>query len=170
MKRVVMAVAYTLFIITVLLMLHTCQKARGAIGDDLRLRPPAPLQIKVDQVKPAIDLICATSVTRAIQRTPATAESVSIYFREVGRVFAATETNGNFTAEGIIAGIDKIPSPLDAEQYVVDVRTLIITLYRLAYEERTRAELPPVEWLSRVCMLFRSSINTGLKDAGRVGI
>jgi hypothetical protein len=146
----------------------------GAVGDDLRLRPPpSPLRkARIEQIKPAIEVVCAQAITRAIERKPATSENISYYFREMGHIFVAMETNVNYSAIELTTQIDKIAIPLDpSDTYTYDVRTLIITLYRLSYEDRGRADnMPPVEWLNRVCLLFRNAINTGLKDAGREGL
>lgn len=141
----------------------------AAEGDDLRLRPPAPTKVKIEQYKP-LEQFCANAITRAIERKPSASENVSYYFREMGKVFAGMETNGNFSIEHFISSVDKIAIPLESDSYTQDVKMLIIFLYKLSYEERTRAELPPLEWLSRICSLFRNAINTGLKDSGRVGL
>lgn len=143
----------------------------AALGDDLRHRvPPVPPALKIDSIKPAVELVCKSAVTRAIQRKPETSEQVSGYFREVGRIFAGMETNANFSAEYLVTAMDQIPPPLDAEQYVYDVKHLLLILYRLAYEDRHKAEVPPVEWMQRVCSLFKHAVSNGLKDAGKVGI
>lgn len=143
----------------------------AAIGDDLRHRvPPVPPALKIDNIKPAVELVCKSAVTRAILRNPGTSENVSGYFREIGRIFAGMETNANFSSEYLVTAMDQIPAPLDAEQYVYDVKHLLMVLYRLAYEDRHKAEGTPVEWMQKVCALFKHAVSNGLKDAGKVGI
>lgn len=145
--------------------------AMGALGDDLRHRvPPVPPPLKIDNIKPAVELVCKAAVTRAILRKPETSENVSGYFREIGRIFAGMETNANFSAEYLVAQMEQIPPPLDAEQYVYDVKHLLMILYRLAYDERNKAEGTPAEWMQKVCLLFKNAVSNGLKDAGKIGV
>lgn len=135
--------------------------------------PPFPKrELKLDQVKPAVELICSQAVTRAIERDPKTAELVGMHFQLVVRVFAEMATNGNFSAEFVTSEINRLqfPPEIVIDPYVKDVDTLIVTLYRLAYEDRNKAEMPPIEWLTKVSALFRSSINAGLKATGRDGL
>lgn len=139
----------------------------AAVGDDLRVRvPPEPRVVRVDELRPAVETFCSQTVTSAILRKSQAAESVAFYFREVGKVFAGMGTNANFSSEVV----ERVPTPLEAEPYVFEVRTLIITLYKLAYEDRTRAEHPPIEWLTKVATMFRTSMENGLKNAGQAGL
>jgi len=158
-------------LIAVLFLLTIC-RSDAALGDDLRVRtsPPATRPAKLDRLRAATDLVLASAVTHSIERKPAMAEATSYYFREVGRVFASAETNVDYSAIGITAAIYKVALPLEDDGHTETVRTLILTLYSLAYEDRTRAEVPPIEWLSKICVYFRNAINNGLKDTGRVGI
>lgn len=156
-----------LIVFTLVIPAHT----EAALSDDLRHRvPPVPQALKIENIKPAVELVCKAAVTRAIQRKPETAENVSGYFREIGRIFAGMETNANFSAEYLVTAMDQIPAPLDAEQYVYDVKHLLMVLYRLAYEDRHKAEGAPAEWMQKVCSLFKHAVSNGLKDAGKVGI
>lgn len=165
--------SYTFFI-ALILAISACviHLSNAAVGEDLRLRPPVPAPVKLDGLRPAVEQVTSAAVTRAILRSPNpnVGENVANYFREVGKVFASMETNANFSAEHVETNINALPMPLEADNYTVDVKTLIVTLYKLAYADRGNAEVPPVEWLGKVCVMFRTSITNGLKGAGRVGL
>lgn len=141
-------------------------RAYAAVSDR-RLPPLPPQKLTAAQMLPPIQYV-SVAVQRACHRSPQASENVAFYFRQIGQVFAGTETNANFTAEAIIAAIDKIPGPLDAD--VSDVRNYIVCLYRMAYTERTSAEDPTVIWLQKICAGFRAAISSGLKDAGKEGV
>lgn len=171
-----MKIKHFLFFVVVSISLPLIGIGLAAQSGDLRGRtrpPPMPRTLQIDKVGPAIQTLCSHAVTRAIQHTgdANTAENVSGYLREVGRVFAGMETNVNFSVEHLNKTISEIPSPLTTQDdYTSETRTFILSLYKLAYYDRVASQDSPVEWLSKVCVLLRNSIDTGLKDAGRVGI
>ncbi len=135
--------------------------------------PPVPKpprrELKVDQLKPAIDLI-SQAITRAVERKPEAVTTTSIYFQEIGRVFAAAETNANFSADSIINDVNKVVVPLNADPYAYEVKNLILVVYKLAYEDRMSAENSPLEWLARVTRQMKLGISAGLKATGREGV
>lgn len=143
--------------------------AGGAVSE-LRNPPMPPKPMSVEQLKPAIDLICIHTVTRAIQRDSKQSENVANAFRQIGRVFEGMQTNVNYSVEYASKEIHAIQFPPEAPEYAEHVRGLIVMLYRVAYAERNSAEMIPTEWLWKICKLFRDSISTGLKDAGREGV
>lgn len=143
-----------------------------AAGGDLRLIPPAPARATLAELKASLEPIAINGVARAIRTAnpPELTESVWHYFREIGGIFVGMSTNGNYTPEFLTNSADRVPAPLTYDSRVVDVKLMLIALYKLAYADRTAAEVSPTEWLSKVAELFTASIDQGLKRSGRQGL
>lgn len=142
-------------------------------GGGLRLRQPPtpPVKVKLSDLKVAIEFI-APAIERAIQQPdpPNAGENTYHYFRQVGGIFCGMDTNGNFTPEYLDEAMLKVPSPLVQDTYMLEITRVITSLYRLAYRDRIRAELPPVEWLSKIAEAFCEIVNRGIMKTGREGI
>lgn len=112
------------------------------------------------------------AIDRAIREAdpPNTGENVYHYFRQFGGIFCAMNTNGNFTPEHLEAQLQQVPSPLVQDNYMIEVTRVILSLYRLAYRDRIRAELPAVEWIVKIADTFCETIDRGIKKTGRQGI
>lgn len=154
----------------ILLLLLIATSALAESSGLRRLPPLPPEKVKLESVAAAVKPVCSLAVTRSIHNGGELSESISIYFREIGHVFCGMATNANFTPEYLTNSIDKIPAPLTRDTYIVDLKTSIVVQYRMAYDDRLRAELPPVEWLLKVANLFCMGINEGLLNSGRVGL
>jgi hypothetical protein len=145
----------------------------GAVGGDLRLiTPSAAKPATIAELKAALEPIATKGITRTIQSTtPAeNTEAVWHYFREVGLVFSGMSTNGNYTSEFVTASINQIPTPLVTTGYLLEIKSILLSLYRMAYTDRMNAELPPSKWLPEVAEAFTASIDLGLKKSGRAGL
>lgn len=112
------------------------------------------------------------AVYRSIQAAPnmVEADALAEFYRQVGVIFCEMPKDGNFTYAHFVTRLEKIPSPLLGDDYVLDVRALITSLYKIAYRDRLRAELSPERWLLEHSQLFCDAISAGLKDAGRAGV
>lgn len=133
--------------------------------------PMPPRTLEMDRLQPAIEVTVKEAVTRAISRNPQTSQMIGDHYQQVGRVFTQMETNSNFTAEFVEKEIRGLLFPPELPQpYVEKVDALIISLYYLAYEGRTSAELPTTEWLLKVTRMFKTAISSGLKATGHVGL
>lgn len=135
--------------------------------------PKAPIKhqpVSVQSVKAAVAPIATQALCRAIQTvTPDYTDAVAGYFRQIGNHFCDMQTSGDFSYAGLERALEKIPSPLLTESYVVDVRLALAALYKVHYGDRLRAEIPPDRWLSQLSQVFCEAISEGLKDAGRTG-
>lgn len=77
---------------------------------------------------------------------------------------------GDFTYEGLTNRVIKIMPPLLTDSYCADTKVALVSLYKLVYRDRLRAEMPPGEWLEKASKLFCDSISEGLKAAEKPGI
>lgn len=110
------------------------------------------------------------SITRAIQTAPFEyEEAVAHYFRQVGNAFCNMAVSGDFTHAGISKAADDIPSPMIVDGYALDVKIMVLALYKVIYGDRLRSEIPPDRWLAQMSQVFCEAINAGLKDAGQTG-
>lgn len=158
-----------------LVLLMTCASLHAALSQDIRFRnPPLPPgtipKAALTNAQQAIQAIVAPGVARAIQTSESHAEGIAYYFRSIGAVFCGMSTNANFSAEYLSAEVDKLPAPLAPDTYFLDVRASIVSQYKLVYADRTRAELPPIEWLSKISETFCSSIKAGIQQGGKGNI
>lgn len=128
---------------------------------------PVTLQSATNMIR----FVATEAVCRAIQTAPIEyTDVVAGYFRQIGRVFCNMETTGDFTHSGLVSELEKIPSPLVTDTYGLDVKILLLALYKVVYGDRLRAEIPPARWLSESSQAFCEAIGQGLKDAGRTGV
>ena len=125
--------------------------------------------VKTDQVVAALEPIGASAIRRVLKNSPEHSDEIAGYMRSVGMVFYRMESTGEFDPAYVIAELDQIGSPYIPEDldYVVDIKNALLALYKINYGDRFRAELPPDQWPRQVARLICSSINDGLKDAGK---
>lgn len=150
----------------------TCGTIHAASSQVVPLRtPPLPpgqtVKTSLTNAQAAIRAIVEPGVTRSIQIGGNDAEGIAYYFRSIRGVFCAMATNANFSAEHLIAEVDKLPSPLAPDTYFLDVKASIVTAYKLAYADRNRADVSPLEWLSKISETFCSSIWDGIQKGGK---
>lgn len=120
----------------------------------------------------AVEFLVREAVTRSITRNRETAEMVGYQFQEIGRIFTQMETNGNFSPVFVETEMSRLhfPPEVTIDPYVHHTKTLIFTLYKLSYEDRTAVEGSPIEWLLQITKHFKTAISSGLKATGRVGL
>lgn len=139
-----------------------------------RIEAPAPVKhqpVKLDVAKQVVQRIGIDAVCRAVQTTPIEyRDSVGEYFRKVGFQFCQMPTSGDFTYSALEKAVNEIPSPLITDTYFLDVKSTLLSLYKLSYADRLRAEIPPNRWLEQISQVFCESISEGLKDAGKAGV
>lgn len=128
-------------------------------------RRPVTIQSATNHVTALIK----ESVTRAIQTAPFEYEdTVAGYFRQVGNAFCNMATSGDFTHAGISKTVDAIPSPMIVDGYALDVKLMVMALYKVIYGDRLRSEITPDRWLAQMSQVFCGAINEGVKDAGNL--
>lgn len=151
--------------IAAILSLFLCTLAFGKIEPVVTTNH---LPVTLKSVKDCVTLVATHSVCRAIQTSPVEySDAVATYFRELSKVFCDMQKNGNYTPDNLESEVKKLLPPLVTDSYMQATRVAILSIYKLAYEDRLRAEIPPDRWLSQVSLLFCEAIREGLKDAGR---
>lgn len=148
----------------------------AAEGGDLRLRQPPtpPNKVKLADLQAALEPM-VLAIDRAIRDAdpPNSSENVYHYFRQFGGIFCGMSTNGNFTPEYLVSQIPVSPlgqDPLVHSSYMLEVKEVIVGLYRIAYRDRIRAELPAVEWIVKIADTFCETVDRGIKKTGKQGI
>lgn len=129
---------------------------------------------RTEQVKAVAEQVSRSALRRAVKRFPAQADQITAYARGVGAVFCDMQATKQFSPETLLAGIETLAMPKiedpDVQGYVQDARDVLVLAYRLAYADRFNAELDPNKWPAVVAEIFCTSIDQGLKDAGRPGV
>lgn len=140
----------------------------GAMADSGPLRLPTPplppgmgVTVALTNVQSAIRTLIVPDVTMAIQAGGANAEAIAYWCRAVADTFASMRTNGNF----LPTEIDRAPTPLNVD--LSGLRTSIFVMYTRAYDYRSKGDLPPLEWLSRISVTFSEAIREGIKQGGK---
>ena len=125
-----------------LLVLPACKSTDPTTGEK-KFDP-----VKTEQVKAAIEPLVAGGVRRVIANSPQHADDIASYFRNLGTVFCKMRDSGQFSPDYLVAEADKATAPLQAkvDQYAIDLKNGVLSLYRIFYADRLRAELPPDKW------------------------
>lgn len=128
--------------------------------------------VKTEQVKAAVEPFVASIARRILLNNPKQAAEIGNYMRAVGGVFCDASSSGQLSPDQIITAIDGATANLQngADPLVIDGKNLIITIYRIAYGERFKAELPADQWPKNVADVLCAAIDQGLKDAGQAGV
>jgi hypothetical protein len=127
---------------------------------------------KLDSAKAAISPIAAGTVRRILQNSPEHAPKIAKYVSSFAGVFCTMNLSNSFSPDFLITETDRLFDP-DLEQigdgYVLDIKNGVVSIYRLLWGDRLRAEIPPDQWLHKVCEFVCESLNQGLTDAGYPG-
>lgn len=129
--------------------------------------------VKTQQVKDAVTPVVASVVRRVINNSPQHAEEISRYIRAVGSVFCAASASGQLSPVEVITALDAATADLQSagvDDEIIDGKNLLISLYKINYGDRFKAELPPDKWPKNVADVICESIDRGLKDARQPGV
>lgn len=153
-----------------LALLLTTATLNAAVAGDIRLRTPPPLpgvvtKASLTNVQQAIRTLVVLDVSAAIQTGAGNAEAIAYWCRLVATEFGSMQTNGNFLPTDLK---NRAPTPLDID--LSALQTSIIGLYSRCYEYRSRADLPPLEFLSAIARTFNEAIREGIKQGGKAAI
>ena len=127
--------------------------------------------VKTEQVKALLEPIGAGAVRRIITNSPQHSDEIAGYFRAVGSVFCQMSANNDFDPAYLIGAADAATAKFQANvpQEAIDVKNALVALYKVNFEGRFRAELPPDKWPKNVADVICVSIDQGLKDSGKPG-
>jgi hypothetical protein len=125
---------------------------------------------KLSQVETALEPVVAGAARRVLKNSPQHSDEIALYLRSVGAIFCDMHDSGRFEPVYLIDAADRIATPQLDDDYVIDIKNAAIAIYKIAWGDRFTAELPPDEWSGQVCSLICTSIDVGLKDAGKPGI
>lgn len=126
--------------------------------------------VRLDQVEAALEPLVAGGARRALKNSPQHSEEIAEYLRAVGQVFCNMQSSGQFDPEFLVRATDGIVSPMIKDDYVVDVKNAAVAIYKIAWQDRLKVDLPAMQWSGSVCKLVCNSIDRGLKDAGKPGV
>lgn len=125
---------------------------------------------KLSQVENALEPVVAGATRRVLRNSPQHSDEIALYLRSVGTVFCDMHDSGRFEPAYLIDAADKIATPQLEDDYVIDIKNAAIAIYKIAWGDRFTAELPPDQWTGQICTLICTSIDVGLKDAGKPGV
>jgi hypothetical protein len=132
-----------------------------------------PDPAKTQQVKDALEPIVRIPVRRIIMNSPQHSAEIALYFRSIGGIFCKMAADKQFDPTTLTAALQGLipPNSLANEdvQALLDFKVALEKLYKLYWNDKLRAELPPDGWLVAVCDYFCVAIDNGLKDAGQPG-
>ena len=126
--------------------------------------------VKTEDVKAALEVPVVSAIRRTILNSPQHALEISTYFRSLGKIFCSMEATTNFSPATLMAQADALLSPRLKESYLIEIKDSIVLLYKLNYNKRFTAELPPDQWAYQTSSFFCAAIDRGLKTAGQPGV
>lgn len=129
--------------------------------------------VKTAQVKAALEVPIKDGIRRVLAKSPQHSDEIAKYIREFGIVFCGMRDSGKFDPQVLIDEGAKIGFPLlDKESQ--DIAALIKdtgqSLYKIFWAERFQADLPADKFMFNVADFFCTSIDEGLKTAGKPGV
>jgi hypothetical protein len=129
--------------------------------------------VKTEQVKVALELPIKDGIRRVLDRSPMHSVQIATYIREVGLIFCTMRDTQKFDPQILVDGAAKIAFPLmdkESRDIAALVQGTAVSLYKIFWIERFQAELPPDKFMFNVADLFCTSIDGGLKAAGKPGL
>lgn len=125
-------------------------------------------QVKIEQTKAAVSAVASAAIRRVIVKNPETRP----IFEAAGRVFGSIAETGKFdpasvsneltaaiVSSGLLGGLSD-----EGRQTVLDVKTLLVTLYAIHYVDRFRADVSEREFLIQLADGFSKAISSALTD------
>ena len=152
-------------ILTVALLASACKSTNSA---GVKAYDP----VKTEQVKAAIEPVLSSVVRRVVNNSPQHGDEIAGYMRAAGGVFKSAAETGSLGPEQLIAAMDAATAGLQdsVDPEIIDGKNALLSLYRILYGDRFKAELPPDQWPRHVADVIAGGIDQGLKDAGKLGI
>ena len=132
---------------------------------------PVTGQQEFDPVKTeTVKAVAAPVVASAVRRV--TTDENADYLRAGGAVFCAASRSGQLDPVFLIDALEAATVSRQArvDPLVIDAKNLLVALYKINFNDRFRAELPPDKWPKNVADVLCEAIDLGLKDAGRPGV
>lgn len=126
--------------------------------------------VKTEKVKAALELPITGGIRRVINNSPNHSAEIGAYFAAVGRVFCSMQEQKAFDPLYLVGEINAIATPDINDETILDIKDSLISLYRIFYADRFRAELSPEKWPYHVADLMCQSIDTALLNTGQPGI
>lgn len=154
-------------VIKLLAVFLTVVSLNAAVAQERQLRtPPLPpgmvQKVAVTNVQTAVRTLLVLDVSTAIQTGAGNAEAIAYWCRAVADTFASMQTNGNFLPSTVM---ERTPTPLNVD--LSALQGAIVGLYARTYEYRSRADLPPLEFLSVIARTFNEAIREGIRQGGK---
>lgn len=127
---------------------------------------------KIDKIKALADPVAASAIRQALVNSPEHAVKIAPYLNAVAGVFCTMSISNEFSPTYLIDAANKLVDPELAKignGAVLDGKELVIAAYKILYGDRLHAEIPPDQWMHKVCEFFCESITQGLINAGYPG-
>ncbi len=134
-----------------------------------QMRPGQSHPVSREQMQAALLPVGAGAVRRAILNSPEHADATADYARAVSEVFCGMSDTSQFDPTFLILALDTATANMQdgVDPLVIDAKNALIAIYRIAWADRYRAELPPEGWLKFTADFVCASIRQGLRDAGQ---
>jgi len=134
-----------------------------------------PDPVQTQQVKDALQPLVRIPVRRIIMNSPQHSDEIAKYFRATGGVFCNMVIEKQFDPTTMTRLLQAVAVPANGisnsdVQALLDFKVALENLYRIYWNDRLRASLPPDGWMAAVSEFFCTAIGNGLIDAGKPGI
>lgn len=128
--------------------------------------------VKTQQVKDAVQPVLSSAVRRVLENNPTKKAEIAEYFKAVAAPFCVIGTTGVVDLTLLQASLESITAKYQGkvDPLAIDVKNSALSLFKVYYGDRFKAELPPDAWTRNIADLVCVSVDQGLKDAGLPGV